>query len=77
VTSKQHRKELMKQKGLTEYSPDPEMKKVREEIRYVKNTGGTGARKEVRRLALDSTKKRRELAVERAFNESLSNSDIS
>ena len=31
VKSKAHRAELMKQKGLVEYSPDPEMKKHRDE----------------------------------------------
>lgn len=36
VTSKKHRQELMDRKGLCEYAPDPEMKKHRDEARYIK-----------------------------------------
>jgi len=36
VKNKQHRKDLMEQKGLTEYVPDPEMKKHRDEARYIR-----------------------------------------
>jgi hypothetical protein len=36
VTSKSHRKDLMEKKGLVEYSPDPTMKKHRDEARYIR-----------------------------------------
>ena len=35
VTGRAHRKELMKQKNLVEYSPDPEMKKHRDEAKHI------------------------------------------
>lgn len=36
IKNKQHRKDLMKQKGLTEYNPDPTMKKHRDEARKIR-----------------------------------------
>lgn len=36
VKNKQHRKDLMEQKGLYEYAPDPEMKKHRDEARHIR-----------------------------------------
>lgn len=42
VTSKQHRAELMKQKGLTEYNPDLSMKKHRDEARRIRKDSKPG-----------------------------------
>ena len=39
VTSKSHRKDLMEQKGLQEYAPDPEMKKHRDEAKHIRKHG--------------------------------------
>ena len=36
VKNKQHRKDLMEEKGLTEYNPDLSMKKHRDEARYIR-----------------------------------------
>ena len=36
ITSKQHRSEVMKRKGFTEYNPDLSMKKHRDEARYIR-----------------------------------------
>ena len=37
VKNKAHRKDLMEQKGLDFYSPDPEIKKHRDEVRHIMN----------------------------------------
>lgn len=36
VKNKQHREDLMKEKGLYEYAPDPEMKKHRDEAHHIR-----------------------------------------
>lgn len=38
IKNKEHRKAVMLEKGVTEYNPDPEMKKARDEARYVRST---------------------------------------
>lgn len=42
VRSKAHRAEEMKRQGLREYAPDPEMKKFRDEARYIKSHAPKG-----------------------------------
>ena len=37
VKSKAHREDEMKRQGLREYAPDPEMKKYRDEARYIRS----------------------------------------
>jgi hypothetical protein len=70
VLSKRHRRDLMEQKGLEEYSPDPEMKKHRDEAAYIRRQSRVGdaealaaSRKELKTAA----DKRRDRAVDDAF----------
>jgi len=42
ITSKQHRKDEMKRKGLTDYHPDPKMKAHRDEARYIRERSKPG-----------------------------------
>lgn len=64
VLSRSHRKLLMDEKGLTEYSPDPEMKKHRDEARYIREHARPGdpsaaaaARKEYKTAADKRTRR--------------------
>ncbi|HUX77149.1 MAG TPA: hypothetical protein VMY40_10970 [Anaerolineae bacterium] len=42
IRGKEHRDRLMKERGLVEYSPDPEMKKHRDEARYIREQSHKG-----------------------------------
>ena len=62
VLSRDHRKRLMKEKGLEEYSPDPEYKKHRDEAKYLRKHARPGdpeaaaaARKELKTAASKRT----------------------
>lgn len=70
VVSRGHRQELMRKKGLAEYSPDPEMKAHRDEARYIRENAPKGdpiaaaaARKELKTAA----DKRRDRLVNETF----------
>lgn len=70
VTSRSHRKELMRQKGLEEYSPDPELKKHRDEAKYIRsqaNPGDTEALAASRRELKTAADKRRNRALDESF----------
>lgn len=71
VLSETHRKEIMKRKGLREYEPDAEQKKIRDEQKYIKKHGGDDANKEVAALAQEATKKRRTKNVSRVVRDGL------
>ena len=64
VMGRKHRRRLMDEKGLQEYSPDPEMKKHRDEARYIRENAPAGdpsaaaaARKEYKTAADKRTKR--------------------
>jgi hypothetical protein len=70
VMGRRHRRRLMDEKGLQEYSPDPEMKKHRDEAKYIRENARPGdpsaaaaARKEYKTAA----NKRQTRLVEQAF----------
>lgn len=44
VKSKAHRADEMKRQGLRDYAPDPEMKKYRDEARYIRSHAPVGDR---------------------------------
>jgi hypothetical protein len=78
VMSKSHRKELMDKKGLTEYNPDPTMKKHRDEARYIRShakrgdTGAVAAIQKEYKTALDT---RRNRLIRKSLDESLKKVD--
>jgi len=78
VMSKRHRKQLMEEKGLTEYNPDPTMKKHRDEARYIRNharrgdTGAVAAIQKEYKTALDT---RRNRLIRKSLDESLKKAD--
>lgn len=75
VKSKSHRKDLMDKKGLEEYTPDPEMKKHREEAKYIRRRSkatdpdAVAAINREYKTALD---KRRNRNIEKSLDKSLS-----
>lgn len=72
VLDESHRQRLMKEKGLKEYSPDPEMKKIRDEQAYVKKHGkGKDANVALGRLAAEATRKRRNTNVSKVVKDGL------
>ena len=78
VTSKQHRKELMKRKGLTEYNPDPTMKKHRDEARYIRNRSKTNdpdAHAAIRKEYKTAGDKRRKRLVKESLDKSFKSAD--
>jgi hypothetical protein len=42
VRSRTHRKDLMRAQGLEEYSPDPEMRKTRDEVKHIRRNSPPG-----------------------------------
>jgi len=71
ITSKQHRKNEMAKQGLRDYSPDPEMRKFRDEQVYVlKHTerGDRQAAKEIHKKTKAATQRRRERAIDEIFD---------
>lgn len=71
IKSKQHRKDEMAKQGLEEYSPDPEMRKFRDEQAYVlKHTerGDRQAAKEIHKKTKAATQRRRERAIDEIFD---------
>ena len=73
VRNKQHRKDLMKQKGLTEYSPDPDMKKHRVEARYIANQANGSdpeAKAAIRREYKTASDTRRNRNLEKSLSDS-------
>ena len=74
VKSKQHRKDLMEKKGLVEYSPDPAMKKHRDEARYIKSIskpGDASARAAIRKEYKTANDTRREGLVRKSLERDL------
>jgi len=74
VTSKQHRKDLMEQKGLVEYAPDPEMKKHRDESRYIRKNMKEGDGQALAAIDKEhraAQEKRRTKQVEASINKAL------
>jgi hypothetical protein len=78
VTGRAHREELMKKKGLCEYAPDPEMKKHRDEARYIRKNAkpddavAAAAAKKEYNTAAD---KRRNKLVNESLNKSFKKAD--
>jgi putative FmdB family regulatory protein len=75
VTDASHRKRIMERKGLVEAAPDPKFKKVRDEMKYVKNHAGPGEQKEAavacRKMGADAAKARRTGIVKKKVREGL------
>lgn len=60
VLSATHRKQIMERKGLQEYSPDPERKKVSDEKKYIrKHAPKREAAAACRKMSHDAAKERR------------------
>jgi len=73
ITGKQHRKDVMKQRGLTEYSPDPQMKKHRVEARYIANQANGSdpeAKAAIRREYKTASDTRRNRNLEKSLSDS-------
>lgn len=71
VKGKRHRQDEMKRQGLREYAPDPEMKKYRDEARYVKSHASAAdpdARAAVRAINKEAGNVRRRRNIERVFD---------
>lgn len=70
VRSRDHRKQIMAERGLTEYVPDPTMKKARDEARYIRDhapKGDKAALHAARQQSRDADKKRKERTIKAAF----------
>jgi hypothetical protein len=77
VTSRSHRKDLMEKHGLVEFSPDPEMKKHRDEARYIRERStpkDVDAQVAIQKEYKTAETKRRTKNVKRAFEQSLAES---
>jgi len=73
ITSRQHRKDVMKQKGLTEYNPDPEMKAHRTEARYIRERSQPNdpvAKAAIQNEYKTATDKRRNKLVRKSLDKS-------
>lgn len=73
VRSSSHRKDLMEKKGLEEYSPDPEMKKHRDEAKYIRShatINTPGAMDAVRSEHKAANDKRRGKLMKESFDKS-------
>ena len=71
ITSKQHRQDVMEKQGVRDYSPDPVMKKHRDEQKYIRENskpGDVDAAKAIGREKKAAITKRRLAAVDRAFD---------
>jgi len=71
VRSKQHRKDEMLKQGLREYAPDPEIKKYRDEARYIKSSAPKGDREAgaaARKLAKEAQVVRRKKQISRVMD---------
>lgn len=72
VTSKRHRSELMKARGLTEYSPDSDTKTMLDEIRHIRKNSDmktdTAAVKAAREQGKIADQKRKRRAVKAAVD---------
>jgi len=74
VLSKAHRASLMEQKGLTEYNPDPEMKRHRDEMKYIRGSAKPGdpeAMAAVRNEQKTASDKRRNKIVESTMKKAM------
>jgi hypothetical protein len=64
-----HREAIMRERGLAEFVPDPQMQAYREEIKYVeKHAPGRDGRAAVARLRSEMGTKRRERNVKRVVD---------
>ena len=71
VKSKGHRQDEMKRQGLREYAPDPELKKYRDEARYVRThapAGDTAAKMAAHRLYREASAVRKQRVVDDVFD---------
>ena len=71
IDSRDHRKEVMKQKGLTEYAPDPAMASARKEARYIIDNSPKGdkvALDAARQQSRDQDSKRKERVISAAMD---------
>ena len=71
ITSKRHRADEMKRQGVVEYAPDPDMKKHRDEQRYIRQNsvrGDADAAKAIRKEVKAAKDKRIKKSVDRAFD---------
>lgn len=78
VSGKQHRAELMKKKGLEPFSPDPAMKKHRDEARYIRKDGKgdkAGIEAAVRSVYKTATDERRNKLMNKSFDKSFKKLD--
>jgi len=72
IKSKQHRKDEMKRQGVEEYSPDPEMKKLRQESQYIRKhsrDGDVDAVNAVKAKDNEAVSKRRKAIVDKTFSD--------
>jgi len=78
VGGRKHRKEIMDKKGLEEYTPDPEMKKHRDEAKYIRSHATTktpGARAAVRAEYKAANEKRSSKLMKESFDKSFKKMD--
>jgi len=71
IRSKKHREDEMKRQGLREYSPDPVMKKHRDEVRHIRNNtepGDAAAAAAIRKEHKAADTKRKQAAIDRVFS---------
>ncbi len=71
IDSRDHRKRVMEEKGLTEYSPNPEMKAARTEARYILDNSPKGdktALDAARQQSRDVDGKRKERVIGAAMD---------
>ena len=69
VRGKAHQKELMRQKGLVEYQPDPKMEQCRNELRYIgKHEPGPAGRAAAQKVHQEMGQTRRKRAVRDAWD---------
>lgn len=75
VKSKQHRQDVMDRRGLSEFEPDPEMKRHRDEAKYIKSQAPKGdpgaaaaARREHKTASEKRTKRNTEAALKKEFD---------
>lgn len=74
VEGRSHRKDIMERKGLTEYNPDPTMKRHRDEARYIRERSKPNdpeARAAIRKEYKTASDKRRNRLVRESLDKSM------
>ena len=74
ITDPNQKKDLMKKRGLTEYNPDPTMKRHRDEAKYIRASSAKGdlqASEAIRKEYKTAENKRRDRLVKASLEKSL------